>query len=99
LQQVAQELAARLSSVVLADATGRRPCHGDEERFAADPHWKRLVLFHEYFHGDTGRGIGASHQTGWTALVLRCIEDQARRRVATPAESAPPALRLAPAPT
>ena len=80
LEQVAQELAARLARIFLADATGRRPCHGTDARFASDPHWNNLVLFHEYFHGDTGRGVGASHQTGWTALVLRCIEDLARRR-------------------
>jgi hypothetical protein len=84
LHQVAQELAARLSKIFLADAAGRRPCHGAEERFATDPHWQELVLFHEYFHGDTGRGVGASHQTGWTALVLRCIEDMARGRAEAP---------------
>jgi hypothetical protein len=49
----------------------------------ADPHWRDLVLFHEYFHGDTGRGLGASHQTGWTALALPCIEDVARLRGGT----------------
>ena len=86
--------AARLARIFLADATGRRPCHGSDARFASDPHWKDLVLFHEYFHGDTGRGVGASHQTGWTALVLRCIEDLARLRTEpaphpTP-QSAPP---------
>jgi hypothetical protein len=80
LQQVSEELAGRLSTIFLADAGGRRPCHGADERFARDPHWKDLVLFHEYFHGDTGRGLGASHQTGWTALVLRCIEDMAASR-------------------
>ncbi|HKT60440.1 MAG TPA: hypothetical protein VJQ46_10325 [Gemmatimonadales bacterium] len=80
LKQVAQELAERLSTIFLADGAGRRPCHGADERFARDPHWKDLVLFHEYFHGDTGRGVGASHQTGWTALALRCITDTARRR-------------------
>ena len=53
--------------------SGRRPCHGDDPRFAADPHWRDLLLFHEYFHGDTGRGLGASHQTGWTALVTRLL--------------------------
>jgi len=96
LQQVAEELAARLSSVVMADRNGRRPCHGEDERFTGDPHWKHLVLFHEYFHGDTGRGIGASHQTGWTALVLRCIEDRARRRAAAdPAEAASASPSLA----
>jgi hypothetical protein len=91
LQQVAQELAARLSRIFLADADGRRPCHGADERFATDPHWKDLVLFHEYFHGDSGRGVGASHQTGWTALVLRCIEDMARRRADAPSSTPPEA--------
>ena len=57
-----------------------RPCHGDDTQFATDPHWRDLLLFHEYFHGETGRGLGASHQTGWTALVLRFIEDLARAR-------------------
>jgi hypothetical protein len=96
LQEVARELGARLSSIFLADKAGRRPCHGDDPRFANDPHWKDLVLFHEYFHGDTGRGVGASHQTGWTALVVRCIEDQARARTPTPAAAAraPGASRL-----
>jgi hypothetical protein len=80
LQAVARELETRLGRIFLADHTGRRPCHGEEERWARDPHWKELVLFHEYFHGDNGRGVGASHQTGWTALVIRCIEDIARQR-------------------
>ena len=78
LQEVAWELEARLARLFMADASGRRPCHGEDVRFAADPHWKDLVLFHEYFHRDNGHGVGASHQTGWTALVLRSIEDQAR---------------------
>ncbi len=54
--------------------------HGGDERYASDPYWKDLVLFYEYFHGDTGRGVGASHQTGWTALIVRSIEEAARRR-------------------
>jgi hypothetical protein len=83
LQGVARELAMRLARIFLPDSSGRRPCHGTDERFATDPHWKDLVLFHEYFHGDTGRGVGASHQTGWTALVVRCIEDLARARTPT----------------
>jgi hypothetical protein len=78
LQEVAREIAMRLARIFLPDASGRRPCHGDDRRFADDPHWRDLVLFYEYFHGDTGRGIGASHQTGWTALVARCLEDLAR---------------------
>jgi hypothetical protein len=80
LQEVASELASRLSRIFVPDAQGRRPCHGDELRYAKDPLWKDLILFHEYFHGDTGRGIGASHQTGWTALIARCLEDLARMR-------------------
>ena len=83
LGDVATELAARLSSLFLPDDRGRRPCHGDETRYADDPHWRDLVLFHEYFHGDTGRGVGASHQTGWTALVVRCLETVAKARSAS----------------
>ncbi len=71
--QVAQELERRLCSIVLRDRQGSRPCHGTEERYRSDPAWKDLVLFYEYFCGDTGRGCGASHQTGWTALVLTCF--------------------------
>jgi hypothetical protein len=65
----AVELVQRLLRIFRADASGRRPCHGDERRYAADPHFKDLILFNEYFHGDTGRGCGASHQTGWTGLA------------------------------
>jgi hypothetical protein len=82
LGEVAAEISSRLASIFLPDSTGRRPCHGDEPRYALDPHWRELVLFHEYFHGDTGRGVGASHQTGWTALAVRCIEEGARARSA-----------------
>jgi hypothetical protein len=80
LGEVARELAVRLGRLFLPDGAGHRPCHGGETRYAADPHWKDLVLFHEYFHGDTGRGLGASHQTGWTALAIRCLEETARSR-------------------
>jgi hypothetical protein len=90
LQGVARELGMRLARIFLADPSGRRPCHGTDERFASDPHWKDFVLFHEYFHGDTGRGVGASHQTGWTALVVRCIEDLVRARTPViPAQPSP----------
>lgn len=78
LRQVATEIATRLSRLFLPDATGQRPCHGADRRYADDPHWKDLVLFYEYFHGDTGRGCGASHQTGWTALAVRCMEKMGR---------------------
>ncbi|HKF42747.1 MAG TPA: glucosidase [Thermoanaerobaculia bacterium] len=82
LSGVADEIAERLTTPFLPNSSGARPCHGGDLRFASDPHWRELVLFHEYFHGDTGRGIGASHQTGWTALVVRCLEEVAavRRR-------------------
>jgi hypothetical protein len=80
LQEVADDLSARLARIFLPDARGCRPWHGDDRRYAEDPHWRDLVLFHEYFHGDTGRGLGASHQTGWTALAIRALEELARRR-------------------
>jgi hypothetical protein len=78
LGEVAREIGSRLGRLFLPDAEGRRPCHGDDERYARDPHWKDLVLFHEYFHGDTGRGLGASHQTGWTSLAARYLLEMAR---------------------
>jgi len=80
LGAIAQDLAARLASLFLRDATGNRPCHGGDPRYAGDPHWRDLVLFNEYFHGDTGRGLGASHQTGWTSLAVKFFEETARRR-------------------
>jgi hypothetical protein len=82
LAEVATELSARLASIFLPGADGRRPCHGNDPRYAKDPHFKELVLFHEYFHGEDGRGVGASHQTGWTALVARCLESLAKARSA-----------------
>lgn len=78
LGEVARELSTRLCRLFLPDATGRRPCHGEDARFARDPHWRELLLFSEYFHGDTGRGLGATHQTGWTALVVQCLADAHR---------------------
>jgi len=80
LAEAARLLAARLNSIFLADAQGRRPVHGSDPRYANDPAWKDLVLFYEYFDGENGRGVGASHQTGWTALVARCIEGFERKR-------------------
>jgi len=78
LQQAANELGRRLSGLFLPDDQGRRPCQGAEARFATDPFWRELVLFHEYFHAETGQGLGASHQTGWTALVIRLLEHSGR---------------------
>jgi hypothetical protein len=84
LEAVAADLFGRLARLFLADGRGHRPCHGDVARYADDPHWRDLVLFYEYFHGDTGRGLGASHQTGWTALAAKCLEEVARRRGVAP---------------
>jgi len=80
LQEVANELRRRLASLFVPDADGRRPCHGNDSIYATDPHWKSLVLFYEYFQAETGRGLGANHQTGWTALAARCIADLAPAR-------------------
>ena len=75
LDEVADRtFAARLVKLFLPDEHGRRPCHGDDRRYADDPHWRDLILFYEYFHGDNGRGCGASHQTGWTSLVVRLLD-------------------------
>jgi hypothetical protein len=74
LFEIGQEISRRLVSIFLPDADGRRPAHGDAEKFRTDPHWKDLLLFYEYFHGDTGAGLGASHQTGWTGLVAVLIK-------------------------
>ena len=75
---VADELSRRLCRLFLRDGAGRRPANGDCDLLNGDPHWRDLVLFHEYFHGDTGRGLGASHQTGWTALVAKLLEQCGR---------------------
>jgi hypothetical protein len=73
LYQVAEEIARRLASIFLRDAKGRRPVFGGTRKFQEDPHWRDLVLFYEYFHGDNGAGLGASHQTGWTGIVARLM--------------------------
>jgi hypothetical protein len=81
LWQVAENISGRLSSLFLEDASGRRPVFGAIERFQSDPLWHDLIPFHEYFHGDTGAGLGASHQTGWTALVGKLLQQSASRDV------------------
>jgi hypothetical protein len=73
LYQVAEEIARRLSSLFLRDADGRRPVYGGTRKFQEDPHWRDHLLFYEYFHGDNGAGLGASHQTGWTGVVARLM--------------------------
>jgi hypothetical protein len=74
LFQVAREVANRLTRIFLRDKSGRRPVYGGSEKFQSDPHWKDYILFYEYFHGDNGAGLGASHQTGWTGTVAKLIE-------------------------
>jgi hypothetical protein len=73
LFEVARELSARHAKIFLKDEQGRRPVYGGSEKFQTDPHWRDLVLFYEYFHGDNGAGLGASHQTGWTGLVAKSL--------------------------
>ena len=63
-----------LTRIFLPDAQGRRPVYGGAERFQSDPHWREHLLFYEYFHGDNGAGLGASHQTGWTGLIAAIIQ-------------------------
>jgi hypothetical protein len=74
LFEVAREIAHRLASIFERDASGKRPVYGGTQKFQTDPHWKDYILFYEYFHGDNGAGLGASHQTGWTGLVAKLIE-------------------------
>ena len=74
LFEVAREIANRLTRIFLRDESGRRPVYGSTEKFQTDPHWKDYILFYEYFHGDNGAGLGASHQTGWTGAVAKLIE-------------------------
>jgi hypothetical protein len=71
LYQVAEEITRRLAGLFLRDGAGRRPVYGGTRKFQDDPHWRDLILFYEYFHGDDGAGLGASHQTGWSGLVAR----------------------------
>jgi hypothetical protein len=74
LRDVAAELSRRLSQIFLRDEKGERPVYRGIQKFQSDPDWNELILFHEYFHGDTGRGVGASHQTGWTGLVTKTLQ-------------------------
>ena len=69
-----QEISDRLVATFLRGPDGRRPVYGGSDTFQNDPHWRDLVLFYEYFHGDNGAGLGASHQTGWTGTVARLIQ-------------------------
>jgi hypothetical protein len=100
LNQIALELGRRLVSLFLPDESGRRPCFGDCAVLQEDPHFRDYLLFHEFFHGDTGRGLGANHQTGWTGLVAKLIEqqgveraDQLARREHTPGRAPKPEVQ------
>jgi hypothetical protein len=82
LFEVADELNRRLCSIFLRDKDGKRPVYGGTKKFQEDPHWKDYILFYEYFHGDNGAGLGASHQTGWTGVVARLLDLRARMKTA-----------------
>jgi len=74
LFEVAWEITRRLARIFLRDASGRRPVYGGTATFQEDPHWRDLLLFYEYFHGDNGAGLGASHQTGWTGVIAMLLD-------------------------
>ena len=96
LWDVAAELSRRMTSIFLKDGSGRRPVFGNLEKFQSDPHWRELVLFHEYFHGDSGVGLGASHQTGWTGVVTKLMQQsgESRERVREKKTTEPAAAEL-----
>jgi hypothetical protein len=73
LYQVAEEISNRLARLFLQDPSGRRPANGGEQKLQEDPHWRDCIQFYEYFHGDTGAGLGANHQTGWTGVIARSM--------------------------
>jgi hypothetical protein len=74
LFEVSKEIADRLTWIFLRNERGRRAVYGGTEKFQSDPHWRDYILFYEYFHGDSGAGLGASHQTGWTGIVAKAIQ-------------------------
>lgn len=82
LLEVAEELTRRLTKIFMPDAAGRRPVYGQYEKFQTDPNFRNYLWFHEYFHGDNGRGLGANHQTGWTALVAKLLQPKSAPRTA-----------------
>jgi hypothetical protein len=82
LKQIADVLSQRLIRIFTRDDNGRRPVFGGQQTFQTDPHWRDHLLFYEYFHGNNGAGLGASHQTGWTGLIAKLIHQQAEQRAA-----------------
>jgi hypothetical protein len=107
LYQVAEELTRRLTSIFLRNDQGRRPVYGHNEMFQNDPHWRDLHQFYEYFHGDTGAGLGASHQTGWTGVIARLMHlfatqtpERTRADMPTPVKTIPaPSIQVTEAAT
>jgi hypothetical protein len=81
VREAAQLLAVRLAQLFLPDENGRRPINGDSKMFQDDPNFSNYPLFYEYFHGDTGKGLGASHQTGWTGLIAKLIQQNGYKQV------------------
>jgi hypothetical protein len=79
LWEVAAELSRRMTRIFLKGSDGRRPVHGANHLYHEDPNWQDLVLFYEYFHGDNGSGVGASHQTGWTGVVAKLLQQSGDR--------------------
>jgi hypothetical protein len=79
LWEVAAELSRRMTHIFLKGPDGRRPVHGGNRLYHEDPKWQELVLFYEYFHGDSGAGVGASHQTGWTGVVAKMLQQSGER--------------------
>src|SRR5882724_10858513 len=90
LWEVAGELSRRMTNIFLRDEKGHRPVFGNLEKFQTDPHWRDLVLFHEYFHGDSGAGVGASHQTGWTGIVTKLMRQSGESHTRKKPKSPPP---------
>ena len=87
---VAEEISRRLAKLFLRDDTGRRPVFGECAKLQTDPQFRDYLLFHEYFHGETGRGVGASHQTGWTGLIAKLLQPRREEAVCHPASPLPP---------
>jgi hypothetical protein len=94
LDEVATELSLRLTRIFLHDQHGQRPVYGDDTLWQTDPHWRDLILFYEHFHGEDGSGLGASHQTGWTALIAKLLQ-QLGDRLGRSEMSSPLELRAA----
>src|ERR1700687_2103819 len=94
LWDVAGELSRRMTNIFLRDEKGRRPVFGNLEKFQTDPHWRDLVLFHEYFDGDSGTGVGASHQTGWTGVVTKLMQQSGESRERKKTEAAVAAVSV-----